>query len=258
MDAIVTAGGMITEKDRLYVVQQGGYKALLDICGKPMIQWVLDALNAAQSVDNIIIVGLPKDAPVKSKKPVTFLPDRGDLMSNGEAGAEELCRLKPDTTHALYVCSDIPMLTAEMVDWMTKAVAETDHDFYYSVVERKVMEARFPTSKRTYQHLKDVEVCGGDIFGVRPAAASKENPLWRRIIESRKNPIKQVALIGLDLVFGILFRRFTLEDCVKIASKRLGFRGRVIILPFAEMGMDVDKPHQLELVRTELAKQSGA
>ena len=47
MHAIVTAGGAPTPKEPLYPLTRGDYKALLEIQGKAMIQWVLDALNGA-------------------------------------------------------------------------------------------------------------------------------------------------------------------------------------------------------------------
>ena len=57
MDAIVTAGGIPQPDDPLYVYAKGDAKALIDIAGKPMIQWVLDALSDAKNVDNVIEIG---------------------------------------------------------------------------------------------------------------------------------------------------------------------------------------------------------
>ena len=59
MDAIVIAGGIPQPQDPLYTYSQGDSKALIDIAGKPMIQWVLDALSGARQVDNVILVGFP-------------------------------------------------------------------------------------------------------------------------------------------------------------------------------------------------------
>jgi len=47
----------------------------------------------------------------------------------------------------------------------------------------------------------------------------------------------------------------TVEEAVRRVAKRLGVTGRAIICPYAEVGMDVDKPHQLELMRKDLAKR---
>ena len=45
MDAIVTAGGIPQPEDPLYTFSNGNAKALIDVAGKPMVQWVLDALG---------------------------------------------------------------------------------------------------------------------------------------------------------------------------------------------------------------------
>ena len=54
MDAIVIAGGNPQPQESLYAYSRGNPKALIDIAGKPMVQWVLDALGGAQSVDRVV------------------------------------------------------------------------------------------------------------------------------------------------------------------------------------------------------------
>jgi GTP:adenosylcobinamide-phosphate guanylyltransferase len=258
MEAIITAGGKPTPKEKLYALTRGEYKCMLDVAGKPMIQWVLDAVNATQVVDRIIITGLPKEIPVKSRLPITFLPDSGGLMSNAYAGAQEIMRTNPTCHHALYLCSDIPAVTAEMLTWMAEKIQETNDDLYYPAIEREVMEKRYPNSRRTYIKLKDVEVCGGDVFGIRPAAAQADNPLWSGIVESRKNPLKQASMVGFDTLLALLRRKYTLDEAVDKVCARLGFRGRVLRSPYAEMGMDVDKPHQWYAVHLDLGGKPTA
>ena len=58
MDAVVLAGGIPREGEPLYPVSQGCPKSLLKVAGKPMVQWVLDALAAAKHVRRIFVVGL--------------------------------------------------------------------------------------------------------------------------------------------------------------------------------------------------------
>ena len=52
IDAIVTAGGIPQSGDPLYAYSNGDSKALIDVAGKPMIQWVLDALGDKGEVTN--------------------------------------------------------------------------------------------------------------------------------------------------------------------------------------------------------------
>jgi hypothetical protein len=88
----------------------------------------------------------------------------------------------------------------------------------------------------------------------RTLTAVGNEALWQRIIAARKSALKQAALLGFDTLFLLLFRLITLEDAVEKVSKRLGVKGRAILCPYAEIGMDVDKPHQLELLRADLSR----
>lgn len=257
MNAIVTAGGTTRPSDPLYPITGGGFKSMVDVCGKPMIQWVLDSLNQARHVERIFVVGLPQDVYLYSGKPVTMLEDRGDMVSNIIAGANEIMTACPGETYALCVSADIPAITGSMVDWVAEQVFEEDFELYYNVIERKTMEARYPGSRRTYIHLKGMQCCGGDLNAIRLSLATTENPLWDRLITARKSPLRQAALIGYDTLFLLLLRQLTLREAEAAVGKRLGVRARALLCPYAEIGMDVDKPHQLEIIREDLAQRHG-
>jgi NDP-sugar pyrophosphorylase family protein len=258
MNAIVTAGGIPQPGEPLYEVTQGGPKALLDIAGKPMVQWVLDALNGSQYIERVVVVSLPEDSGLTCTKPVAYVPNQGGMLQNIRAGIEKVLDMDPQAKHVLAVSSDIPAVTSEMVDWMVKTTMETDHDIYYAVIPKEVMEKRFPGSKRSFTHLKDMDVCGGDMNVVRAKTVTSNEELWEKIIASRKNVFKQAALLGYDNLFLLLSRQITIDNAVKRVTKRMDITGRVIVCPYAEAGMDVDKPHQLEMVRADLVKRSQA
>jgi molybdopterin-guanine dinucleotide biosynthesis protein A len=258
MDAIVTAGGIPQPGESLYEFTQGGPKALLDVAGKPMIQWVLDALSGAPSVDRVVIIGLPEESNLVCSKHVTFVPNQGGMLENVRAGMQKVLDLNPQAHHVLTVSSDIPAVTSEMVTWMVETVSGSDHDIYYCVITRQVMEARYPNSKRSYTRLKDAEVCGGDMNVVRALTAATNEALWEKIVAARKNVLKQASLIGYDTLLMLVFRRLTIQQAEKIASQRLDISGKVVLCPYAEIGMDVDKPHQLEIVRADLAAKVPA
>jgi hypothetical protein len=116
------------------------------------------------------------------------------------------------------------------------------------------METRFPASKRSYTHLKDVEVCGGDMNMIRTSMITANDEIWERILAARKNVFKQAALIGYGTLFLLLLRQLNLENGIKRVCDRLNITGRVIFSPYAELGMDVDKPHQLEILKADLAQ----
>ena len=255
MDAIILAGGIPTSEDPLYLAANGQSKALIDVAGKPMAQWVVDALAGAKSVDRIIIVGLSADVNLQSSKPMDFLPESGGMLANLTAGVEHLQSNNPSIQQVLLLSCDIPTITPEMIDWRVQG-ADPDSDLEYSVIKKETMDSRFPTASRSYVRLQDVDVCGGDM-NVIHVRLVEDTTFWERMVAARKRPLQQAALLGFDLLFLVLIRRITINDAVKRVSNRLGLKGRAVISPYAEIGMDVDKPHQLELVISDLSHQTS-
>ena len=255
MDAIVTAGGIPQPGDPLYVYSNGDSKALIDVAGKPMVQWILDALGDAKSVDNVIVIGLSPKSGLTCKKPIHYISNQGRMLANIVTGVNKALELNKKNEYVLLVSSDIPALKPEMVDWLVETCMETEDDLYYGVCPREVMETRFPTSKRTFTKLKDMEVCGSDVNVIHVSMTTDHLDTWEELIGNRKSPLRQAAVIGLDTLFQLFTRQFTLQALVERASQRIGIKGRAMIWDRAEPCMDVDKPHQLELMREDMENQ---
>lgn len=252
LDAMVTAGGIPEPGDSLYEFSQGRSKALIDVAGKPMVQWVLDALSDAKSVGQVVVVGLDESSGLTCKKKLSYLPNQGGMLDNIRGGARKIAELNPKADFVLIVSSDIPTITGEMVDWVSAQVRPGQDEALYNVIERVVMEKRFPDSRRTFTKLKGIELCGGDMNPVSlPLILSHTGP-WEKIAAARKSALKQAALVGFDTLILFLVRAMTLEQAAKKVSKNLGLRARAVVCPYAELGMDVDKVHHLEIVRAAL------
>lgn len=256
MQAFVAAGGVPAPEDPLYHETQGQPKALLEIAGKSMVQWVLDALDGARQIEKVVIVGLDESSPVNCGKIAGFVPDQGDLMLNMMAGLDRVRQLDPSAEFVLFTSADIPGLTPEMVDWRVETALQAKADLDYVAVERAVMEERFPTSNRSYVKLKDAEVCGGDINVIKASMAVRKE-LWDRIVAARKHPMQQAALLGFDTLLLILLRRLTFEAAERRISRKLKLDGHAHLAPYAEVAMDVDKPHQLEIMRHYMAERAA-
>lgn len=257
MDAIVIAGGIPLPEDPLYLHTQGHSKALLDVAGKPMIEWVLDALSGSAKVERVVIVGMTAKAPVKCSKPTYYLHSQGHILTNIISGAQKIRELNPGAEYALLVSSDIPGITTEMVDWLIAQTEEQPADIYYGVIPREVMQNRYPDSHPTWTHLKDMVVCGADINVARLSLATDQLEIWEELIGNRKSPFKQAAIVGYDTLVQLMFRQLTLEDVVTRIHERIGVNCEVVVWPWPEPGVDVDKPSQLDAVRDVLSKKEA-
>jgi GTP:adenosylcobinamide-phosphate guanylyltransferase len=256
MDAIVIAGGDTRPGEPLYPFTAGTIKSLLDICGKPMVQWVLDALDGAKLVEQIVVVGIQPQADLHSTRLAGYLPDHGSILENIRAGVIKIQEINPAADYVVVVSSDIPAILPEQVDWVIESAMQNGVDFYYNIIKREVMEKRFPGSNRSYVTLRDMDVCGGDLNIIRARAVEENDELWEKIVNARKNALKQAALIGYGTLILLLLRRLTLQSAVKRVTRRIHLSGRALVCPYAEIGMDVDKPHQLEIIRTDLCQRT--
>jgi len=70
-----------------------------------------------------------------------------------------------------------------------------------------------------------------------------------------QNP-NDLALLGIDTLFLLACRMLTLAEAQRRVSERIGIRGRAIVSPFAELGMDIDTPHQYDMVRNAIERRS--
>jgi len=252
MDAILTAGGTPKPGEPLYEYTQGKPKALLDIAGKPMLQWVLDAFIHSPRVEHIVLVGFTEPEAVRCTKPLFHVPDQDDMLANIRAGMVKSLEVNPDQTHVLMAASDIPGITGSMVDWVVENSTKNNADLIYNVVRKETMEKRFPAANRTYLRLRDGDYCGGDLGAVRADLELIDREIWHVLISQRKNPVRQALTVGLDTLFGVITRTATLDRTVKRACRSLKIYGVAVECPWAEIAMDVDKPHQLEILRADM------
>jgi GTP:adenosylcobinamide-phosphate guanylyltransferase len=255
MDAIVTAGGIPQSGDPLYAYSNGDSKALIDVAGKPMIQWILDALGESKKVNNVIVIGLTAKSGLTCKKPLYYVSNQGRMLANIVVGVNKSIELNKKNEYVLLVSSDIPALKPGMVDWLVTTAMKTKDDLYYGVCPREVMEARYPSSHRTYTKLKDMEVCGADMNIIHVSMVTDHLDTWEALIGNRKSPLRQAAVIGWDTLYQLFTGQFTLQGLVERASQRIGIKGRAIIWAQAEPCMDIDKPNQLELMREDFMSQ---
>jgi hypothetical protein len=102
-----------------------------------------------------------------------------------------------------------------------------------------------------------MQICGADMGILHVKMVTEHLDTWEALIGNRKSPLRSAAVIGWDTLFLLFTRQITLQGLVERASQRIGVKGRAIIWSQAEPCMDVDKPHQLELMRADLAKQKA-
>ncbi|WP_425059659.1 hypothetical protein SCACP_02550 [Sporomusa carbonis] len=243
-DAIILAGGENSRNLNHYTSQP--YEAMIEIAGKPMVEFVAEALAATPHVARIFVAG-----PARELAKCAF-PQNVIIVDGGQTIMETISlgmRALGHENLTLVVTADIPLLTAAAINDFLAQCAGVEADLYYPIVTRSDHERRFPGNKRTYVRLKEGTFTGGNIFLVNPKIVPQCMQVAERIFDNRKNPFKLCCLLGWTFVVQFVLGTLKLKQVEKRVGDILGLKGAVIRSQYAELGIDVDKPSDLELVR---------
>jgi len=257
MEAIVTAGGINLPDDPLYKLTGVAKKALIPLAGRPMITWVVEALWQSGLVEHIVVVGLKPGEVGFGGAPVDFVEARRDLIDNILVGLDRVRQINPSAKKIILASTDIPLITPEIVRGFVEECGAQEAEGYYVVVEEKIMEARFPGSKRTFIPFKGGRFSGGDLFLLDVTAVKANQDLLRDLAGSRKNYWNQARMLGFGFIIRFLLRMMTVHEAAKRGSKIMNVNARVVETRFAELGMDLDKPRQYELIKAIMEHNRG-
>jgi GTP:adenosylcobinamide-phosphate guanylyltransferase len=248
VDALVLAGG--TSKGLEKEGEQA--KASIRINKKLMLEYVIASLRNSTSVRRIAVVGPPAlQDKLRTARADIFLPASDSLTKNMSLGLAELNSLDP----VLITSSDIPLVTPEAIDDFVSRCEKVDADICYSVVDRERIEKFFPGVKRTYATFREGTFTGGNVGLVNPKVVRENMELIEKAFGLRKSPVRLLRILGLRFVLKFIFHRLTLGEVEQRVSLLLNSRGRAVVTPYPQIGIDVDKMSDLELARRFL--QSG-
>lgn len=243
-DAIVLAGGVNSEQLRQY--SRAEYEALIEIGGKPMVSFVVDALLNVAEIRNVVVVG------PRSELSKCLVDSRIKIVESGNGIIDNvlvaLDNMQP-TEKVVIATADIPMLTPEAIKDFLERCSQIDADFYYPIVAKEENEKQYPGMRRTYVKLREGTFTGGNIFLVNPQVVLNCVEAAKRIIVYRKQPLQLSRILGIKFIIQFLLGTLTLPEVARRVSEILTLRGAVIVSDYPEVGIDVDKPSDLDLVR---------
>jgi len=252
-DAVILAGGQ--NSGELREIAPYDNEALIVIAGVPMILYVYKTLKQSAYIKRIVVSG-----PVDEIK--NILPDDKDLffVEDGENAIESfnnavsLLQDMSITNSVLVMPTDIPFITREAVDDFINQSERLEGEFFYAITSQEVNEKKFPGVSRTYVKLKEGIFTGGNLFLIDSGIIDKTLDMAVQLVMRRKDPLAMGRLFGLCLVWSYLFKKLSIDMAERRFYKVMGIKGKAIISPYAEVGVDVDKPSDFELAQEYLMK----
>lgn len=222
-------------------------EALIEINGKYILDYIIETLRDTAEINKIVIVG-----PIQELKDryqdVEVIQSEGTIMDNVSKGLHHL----QNEEQILILTSDIPLITRDALQDFISQCRKLEADFYYPINSRETSENRFPGVHRTYITMKEGTFTGGNVFLTNTKAALAALPKAQQFIAMRKKPFQLARILGASFIYRFLTKSLLIADAERRVSEILGIRGKAIISEYAEIGVDVDKPEDLDLVRDYL------
>ena len=248
-NALILAG--TKEKGPLEIVENVDNKALIMINGKPMIDYIVDALNNSENIDQIIVVGPEKELhPYIGKKVKKILNPGNSILENMESGLNFF----DSNDNLLLLTSDIPLITPEAIDEFLKICTERKAYIGYPLITKENIMKKYPETKRTYVTMKEGIFCGGNIAFFKPEVFFQQKNLIEELFENRKTTWKYIKILGLKFIFKFIFKTLTIEEVERRVTGILGYNSIAVMISHPEVMIDLDKLSDLELIRKYLER----
>ena len=249
INGLILAGG--TVDDRLRDRTQVNDEALIPIGQYVMVEYVVQAMKKSKAIDKIVVVGPVEQLRDKFKEdPDIILAPGGSTVAGSVVNGLSVL---PPSEYVLVASSDIPLINATALKGFIADCMELESaDFYYPIVERGLSESIFPGAHRTYVKLIEGSYTGGNVFLLRPEIVASRVALADELISLRKDPYGLCKTIGPWFIFKFLLRQISIKEAEEKFSKLLGLKGVAVKCIYPEIGMDVDKPSDLDLVERVL------
>lgn len=219
------------------------HKALVRIDGEAMLSRVARTLLASPSIARILIVAQRPELLLTGD--CSWLADEARVATGVSGGGiavsvAALAGTGVAPWPVLVTTADHPLLTVAMIEALIAGAG--DADVAVGVVSSEMLLADYPGNRRTWLKFAGGRWTGANLFALASDRARPAVTAWSEVERNRKKALKLIWHFGPLLALRALTRTITLAQALAAAGRRLGCVARPVALPFAEAGIDVDKP----------------
>lgn len=225
-----------------------------EIGGKPMAQWVIEAIRGCKYVDKIGLVGLTQEQVPPGD--YCFADASEDFLANFTAGI----RVCENHDLVLFAPADTPFVTPEALDDFVGRSIESGGQLCYPAVTIESCKREFPDLRRTTIKIADGEFTSGNFVVASRSMMEANKEVIASAFDARKSPVAIAKVFGLSFVLKFLFapRSLSLAALEELASKKLNTRAAVITTEHASLATDIDKYEELEIAQKYFAQREVA
>lgn len=228
------------------------YKALIPVAGQSMMSRVIAALDACPRIVRIVIVAQIPDLLLSGDTAQLRGNPKVKPAASTDGIAASIAKIAGQDIApwpVLVTTADHALLTSEMVEEFLDACdgEARDADLAIAFGERRIVEAAYPRTRRTWLKFSDGYYSGANLFALRGAKVLPALKLWSGVEQDRKKGLAVISQFGPWLLLRAVTRTITFPQALAKAGLRLGLVAKPVVMSQAEAAIDVDKPADLVL-----------
>ena len=252
--ALVLAGA--ASRQALVRWSQSRSKAAIRLYGRPVIEYVLEALLAAREVASVTVAGAPDLVSVRAsvRQRVAWVRSGRTMSQSLEQGFRAIQADGP----VLVVACDLPLLTSEAVDDFVHAARRVGGDVVYPVIPHRAVSALARGAAKRPLRTRDGIFAGGNLALFSARLPEPALSLLETAQRWRKRPGTLGALLGWGAMARLLFYRMSLAELERRMGGLSQIDLRIVPVEHGCLGFDLDSPKDHLVALRCLARRQGA
>jgi GTP:adenosylcobinamide-phosphate guanylyltransferase len=255
---LILAGQRLGRVDPLATAHGLEHKCLVPLLGRPLIAYVLDAVDAAFPDARIIVsINDPRALDGEPEARRFFEAGRLATVASAKNLLESVIAAAGEATFPLLVTTgDNVLATAEALRGFHDFALREQADAAALFARKEDILAAHPEGQPRFWKLRDGEFSGCNTFWMRDRGALGVGEIFRGGGQFLKFPKRFIAAFGLANLIGFRLGLFTVRGLLARVSRRFGKRIKVQIAKDGRLAIDVDTEFS-HLVAERLLRARG-
>ncbi|MDD3655998.1 MAG: NTP transferase domain-containing protein [Atribacterota bacterium] len=248
--ALLLAGGK--SKHALQKLTGEEYKALMTINtldSRPIIHHMIEVLKNNKYISQLYVAS-PKEVQQEIKSQSLIAVSSGTTLIDTLKKSISILQNEP---YILIITCDLPLVSSKHIErFIEDCLAHPGFDIYYAIINKESYMNQFPYNelRRIYANLVDGSYTGGNLFLINPKVIMDCTDTIEQFILFRKHPLKMASILGRRIAIKYLKKYLSIRDLEKMVPQYLkGYTGKAIQAS-PEIALDIDKPIQLEALKS--------
>lgn len=252
--AIILAAQRDGKLDPMAAEAGVSHKCLMPIVGRPLLEYVIEALVAVPGLERIRICIEPgavaavrtvRGASGELGVPVDYVASAPTITESAYASAEGV------RGPMILTTADNVNLTPHAVQRMLDALAG-GADVALAMATREAVLAAHPQGQRRFYEFRDAGYANCNLYAFAGPEALKVAETFREGGQFAKNRKRLIRVIGRFNILLFVLRLASLEFSMKKLSRRFGARLTAVVLEDGAHAIDVDNPRTFGAAETIL------